>query len=151
MDLEQLKAQLLDLQIRLNAIIALVINNSVPSLPGGANTYPTTEVPPAHDACRPMWEQAQKEGLFNIHDYVGAGLVQGMTPGQTPRMSQKTQDALEASIRALGRSEWGQAWLSDDYNASMIGRRYCYEFVGYWVTRTSHNPDDGFTRHYNAP
>ena len=116
--------------------------------------YPAREAPPAMDACKAMWQNAQQESggkLFNIHDYIGQGLVQGAAPGATPRMSQETQDRLEAAIVALGRSEWGQKWLADDYCASMIDRRYCYEFVGYWVTRASANPDDGFTRHFNRP
>lgn len=153
MDLNSLKQQLLDLQMRLNSIVSTVVNGSMPTTPTptpGGN-YPATEAPPAYDKCRPMWEQAQREGLFRVFDYVGQGLVQGSLPDSQPRMSQEMQDKLEAAIQAIGRSEWGQRWLSSDYNASMIDRRYCYSFVGYWVSRVSNNPDDGFKRHYNAP
>jgi hypothetical protein len=156
MDLNNLKAQLLDLQMRLNAIVSVVVNNSPPEMPS-SGTYPVTEVPPAHDACKRMWEAAMnatnpKGRLFNIFAFVGQGLVQGATPGAAPRMSQETQDALEAAIVALGHSEWGQSWLSHDENASMIDHRYCYKFVGYYVTPAHpHNPDLGFVRTHSAP
>lgn len=150
MDLNNLKQQLLDLQMRLNAIVALVVNGTMPTNPSPGSDYPTTEAPRAMDACKVMWQNAQQEdpSLFNIHDFIGRGLVQGATPGATPRMSQRTQDELEAAILALGRSEWGQRWLSDDRCAAAIDARYCYGFVGYFVTK---NPDDTYERHYRAP
>lgn len=126
-----------------------------PAVPVAVPTQPATEAPPAYDRCRPLWEAAQKVApagsLFNIHNYIGRGLQAGDTPGAYARMPQETQDRLEAAIKALGRSDWGQEWLSHDENASLIDRKYCFEFVGYWVTRTSANPDDGFTRHFNRP
>jgi len=154
-----IKQQLLDIQARVNALVALVVNGTVPTnpTPQPSPAYPATEVPPAHDACKRLWEAAMnatnpKGQIFNIFDYVGQGLVQGATPGAMPRMSQETQDRLEAAIRALGRSEWGQEWLSHDENASMIDHRYCYEFVGYYVTPAHpHNPDLGFVRTHSAP
>lgn len=156
MDLESMKQQLLDIQARVNALVALVVTGTAGTTPQPPS-YPATEVPPAHDACKRMWEAAMnatnpKGELFNIHDFVGQGLVQGATPGAMPRMSQEVQDRLEAAIRALGRSEWGQDWLSHDENASMIDHRYCYEFVGYYVTPAHpHNPDLGFIRTHEAP
>lgn len=154
MNLEALKQQLLDVQMRVNALVTMVLNGTIPTNPSPSDdVYPPLEAPLAMTACRAMWQNAQQESreLFDIHKYIGRGLVQGKLPGQEPRMSQRVQDELEAAIRALGKSEWGQRWLSDDYCASMIDRRYCYEFVGYWVTRKSANPDDGFERHYYAP
>lgn len=132
----------------------LVGNSDVVLIPPVQDAgYPKREVPPAHGACKRMWEAAMnatnpKGQLFNIFAFVGQGLTTGQLPDQPPRMSQDTQDRLEAAIRALGRSDWGQEWLSHDENAALIDHRYCFYFVGYYVTR---NPDDTLTRHYTSP
>lgn len=117
---------------------------------------PAREAPPAYDKCRALWEAAQKVApagsLFSIHDYVGRGLQQGVPHIHEGRMPQETQDRLEAAIMALGRSDWGQEWLSHDENAAQIDRAYCFEFVGYWLTRAHPtNPEMGYVRHTGRP
>lgn len=134
----------------LNEAIALLTLSPAP----GA-VRPVREVPPCYDACKRLWEAAMKVepagSLFNIHDYIGAGIQQGQEQMNEGRMSQAMQDRLENDVRMLGKSEWGQEWLSHDENAAMIDRRYCYYFVGYWLVRASHNPDDGYIRRTDNP
>jgi hypothetical protein len=112
---------------------------------------PTTEVAPAYDKCSQLWQQAEKEGLFNRSKY-GMGIQQGQGQMFQGRMPQEVQNQMERDIRALARSDWGQKWLSDDANAAMIDHRYCFMFRDYWVTRKHPtNPELGYDRHFDFP
>lgn len=137
-------------------IVASQLEVQVITPPAAPAAQPAAEAPPAYDKCRALWEAAQKVApagsLFSIHDYVGRGLQQGVPHIHEGRMPQETQDRLEAAIMALGRSDWGQEWLSHDENAAQIDRAYCFEFVGYWVTRAHPtNPEMGYVRHTGRP
>lgn len=100
-------------------------------------TYPdgTPKTAPAYDACRPMWEAAQREGAFDIHKFIGQGIQQGAAQIALAGATTVDQQALEDAIVALGLSPWGQAWLAHDVNAELIAKPYLKRFVGYTVKR----------------
>lgn len=147
---QQAVAKLEIAQQQIAEALALLTSSPVP----GASR-PAREVPPCYDACKRLWEAAMKVdpagSLFNIHDYIGEGIQQGQEQMNADRMSQAMQDRLENDVRMLGKSAWGQEWLSHDENAAMIDRRYCYYFMGYWLVRKSHNPEDGYVRRTDNP
>lgn len=99
--------------------------------------YPdgTPKTAPAYDACRPMWEAAQREGAFDVHQFIGQGIQQGAAQIALAGATTVDQQALEDAIVALGLGEWGQAWLAHDVNAELIHRDYLRRFRGYTVRR----------------
>jgi len=97
---------------------------------------------PAYDACRQMWEAAQKAGMFNIFAYI---------PGLQPLAAQMTvsrpAEQMNADIVKLGFTVWGQDWLSHDENAALIDPDYQRHFLGYRVVRKNQNDHmQGFNR-----
>lgn len=112
---------------------------------GGAVTAPANPAPfgayadgqpkpaPAYDACRPMWEAAQREGAFDIHKFIGQGIQQGAAQMYSGHVTNWL--AVEDALLELGRGAWGQAWLAHDVNAEMIHPHYLKLFLGYTVQR----------------
>lgn len=76
------------LAITLRAIAAQLLSEAA-QLEQPAEAVPVTPAPfgayadgqpkpaPAYDACRPMWEAAQREGAFDIHQFIGHGVQEG--------------------------------------------------------------------------
>ena len=109
---------------------------------------------PAYDACNGMWSAAQsdlnrgkgwpnKDGsLFTIFDYVS-----GLQFGGQMRTPPKSAEQAQEDIVALGHSERGQEWLSDDRNAALIDSDYQRHFLGYRVVRKHQNDEaQGYNR-----
>ena len=109
---------------------------------------------PAYDACNGMWSAAQsdlnrgkgwpnKDGsLFTIFDYVS-----GLQWGGQRRAPPKSAEQAQEDIVALGHSERGQEWLSDDSNAALIDPDYQRHFLGYRVVRKHQNDEaQGYNR-----
>lgn len=122
------------------------------SAPGTPAGYPATEAPPCYSAVRPFIDHAIRDNppRLRMEDYEMVGIQQGQEQIFAPRMSQAAQNRLEADVRALLASEYGQEWLSHDENAVLIDRRYCYHFTGgenggYTVDR---RPDGELVRDY---
>lgn len=88
---------------------------------------------PAYDACKPMWEAAQRVGAFDIHKFIGVGVQEGA--GQMYSGHITSWKAVEDAIVELGKSEFGQTWLSFDQNAELIQPHYLKMFRGYTVKR----------------
>ena len=80
-----------------------------PDAPFGRNLAGEPNFAPAYDACRGMWEAAQRAGAFSIWTYVGPGIQS--YAGQLVNPPKADLQALEDAIVALGLSPWGQAWL----------------------------------------
>ena len=111
----------------------------------GAATVPTTLAPfgtyadgqpkpaPAYDACRPLWEAAQREGAFDMHKFIGQGIQQGAAQMYSGHVTDWR--AVEEALLELGKSDWGQAWLAHDGNAELIHPHYLKLFRGYTVKR----------------
>ncbi len=97
---------------------------------------------PAYDACKGLWEAAQRAGMFNIFAYI---------PGLQPLAAQMTEtrpaDKMNADIIKLGFSVRGQELLSQDENAALIDPDYQRHFLGYRVARKNQNDHtQGFNR-----
>lgn len=88
---------------------------------------------PAYDACKPLWEAAQRAGAFDIFQYIGKGIQEGAAQMYSGHVTD--WKACEDAIVALGKSEWGQEWLSHDVNAELIHPMYLKQFRGYTVRR----------------
>lgn len=115
---------------------------------------PATEAPPCMSACRQFIDRAIHDRKLNMEDYGVPGIQQGSVPGYgatPPRMTQANQDKLEKDVRDLLASEYGQEYLSDQSNAAAIDRRYCFAFTGYFLTKKSNNPDDGYVINTRSP
>lgn len=102
-------------------------------VPAPFGTYPdgTPKTAPAYDACRPMWEAAQREGAFDVHQFIGQGIQQGAA--QIALAGATTVD--QQALLELGRGAWGQAWLAHDVNAELVHPMYLKQFRGYTVRR----------------
>lgn len=97
---------------------------------------------PAYDACRQLWEAAQKVGAFNIFAY-----IPGLQPLAAQMGEARPADKMNADIIKLGFSVWGQEWLSHDENAALIDPDYQRHFLGYRVVRKNQNDHtQGFNR-----
>ena len=144
MDTNQVKTALLDIQAKVNALVS-----SFDVAPVEPQKGP--EVPHIFDAMKTFVDAADRAGKIDLTKY-GIGVFQpGYIPGVTQpsiRMSADDQAALEAEIRALAKSDWGQEWLSHNENAVTIDRGYSFEFAGYWVSRL---PDSSLAIHTTAP
>ena len=133
MDLKKLK----DAVALVNAFIAE--NESA----GGFSKKPLpANAKPAYDACRGLWEAAQKARMFDVFAYI---------PGLQPLGAHITQtrpaDQMNADIIKLGFTVWGQEWLSHDANAALIDPDYQRHFLGYRVVRVNQNDEaQGYRR-----
>ena len=88
---------------------------------------------PAYDACKPLWEAAQRAQVFDIFKYLGKGIQEAA--GQMYDGHVTSWKAVEDAIVELGKSEFGQTWLSFDQNAELIQPHYLKMFRGYTVKR----------------
>lgn len=139
-----------ELAITLRAIAAQLLSVAaqleLPAAGSGCGvTVPDTRAPfgldasgqpkpaPAYDACRPMWEAAQREGAFDIHQFIGQGVQEGAAQMYAGHVTDWL--AVEDALLELGRGEWGQAWLAHDVNAEMVHPHYLKLFLGYTVHR----------------
>lgn len=108
--------------------------------PFGRDASGTPRPAPAYDACRPMWEAAQRDLAFNMHDFTGVGVQQGAAQMYSKHVTDWA--AVEKAIVALGKSDWGQVWLSHDENAELIYKDYLKLFRGYTVERVYNKSGD---------
>lgn len=97
-----------------------------PDAPFGRNLAGQPNFAPAYDACRGMWEAAQRAGAFSIWTYVGPGIQS--YAGQLVNPPKADLQALEDAIVALGLSPWGQAWLAHPENRALVAPAYCRRF-----------------------
>jgi hypothetical protein len=97
-----------------------------PEAPFGRNLAGEPNFAPAYDACRGMWEAAQRAGAFSIWTYVGPGIQS--YAGQLVNPPKADLQALEDAIVALGLSPWGQAWLVHAENRALVAPAYCRRF-----------------------
>ena len=97
-----------------------------PEAPFGRNLAGEPNFAPAYDACRGMWEAAQRAGAFSIWTYVGPGIQS--YAGQLVNPPKADLQALEDAIVALGLSPWGQAWLTHPENRTRVAPAYCRRF-----------------------
>lgn len=119
----------------------LAVLNDAPAVPPpadaeapfGRNLAGEPNFAPAYDACRGLWEAAQRAGAFSIWVYVGPGLQS--YAGQLTNPPKPDLQALEDAIVALGKSPWGQAWLAHKDNRALVGAAYVRRFGYRPVTR----------------
>lgn len=134
------------LAITLRAIAAQLLSEAAQlEAPQPAATTPAAAAPfgtyadgqpkpaPAYDACRPMWEAAQRDGAFDVHKFIGQGVQEGAAQMYSGHVTDWL--AVEDALLELGRGAWGQAWLAHDVNAEMIHPHYLKLFLGYTVHR----------------
>lgn len=101
-----------------------------------------SDAKPAYDACRGLWEAAQKARMFDIFQY-----IPGIQPLASHIREQRPADQMNADIIKLGFTAWGQEWLSDDRNAALIDPDYQRHFIGYRVVRKNQNDESqGYNR-----
>lgn len=97
-----------------------------PDAPFGRNLAGEPNFAPAYDACRGMWEAAQRAGAFSIWAYIGPGIQS--YAGQLVSPPKADLRALEDAIVALGLSPWGQSWLTHPENRALVAPAYCRRF-----------------------
>jgi len=97
-----------------------------PEAPFGRNLAGQPNFSPAYDACRGMWEAAQRSGAFSIWTYIGPGIQS--YAGQLVNPPKADLQALEDAIVALGLSPWGQSWLVHPENRALVAPAYCRRF-----------------------
>lgn len=79
---------------------------------------------------------------FDMFEYIG-----GIQQGGGVRIPPKSPEQMTEDILALGLSDWGQRWLSDDRNAALIDPDYQRHFLGYRVARRAQNDEtQGYIR-----
>lgn len=122
-------------QLRMAERLGITKNDETPDAVTPFGTYADGQPKPApaYDACRPMWEAAQRDGAFDIHQFIGHGVQEGAAQMYSWHVTD--WQACEDAIVALGLGEWGQAWLAHDVNAELIAKPYLKRFVGYTVKR----------------
>lgn len=114
----------------------------VPEVPRFEPKPLPTNAKPAYDACRGLWEAAQKARMFDIFQY-----IPGIQPLASHIREQRPADQMNADIIKLGFTAWGQEWLSDDRNAALIDADYQRHFLGYRVVRKNQNDESqGYNR-----
>ena len=97
---------------------------------------------PAYDACRGLWEAAQKARMFDVFAY-----IPGLQPLGVHITQPRPADQMNADIIKLGFTVWGQEWLSHDANAALIDPDYQRHFLGYRVVRVNQNDESqGYRR-----
>lgn len=117
-----------------------------PDAPFGRDSLGAPRMAPAYDACRAMWEHAQREGVFSMWTYTGQGIMQGAA--QMYSQFVPNVQNIENALVALGNSRWGQEWLAHPENAAMVGRDYQIKFLGCYYTLTNQqDPSQGYTKH----
>lgn len=133
--------QLKEIRSKLDAVIATLENK--PDTPVSYERKPLpSNAKPAYDACKPLWEAAQKAGLFSIFDY-----VPGIQRGAAHISEQRDATKMNQDIIKLGFTAWGQEWLSHDENAALIDADYQRHFLGYRVVRKHQNDESqGYNR-----
>ena len=134
MDLKKLK----DAVALVNAFIA----ENEPSSGSYTKKPLPSNAKPAYDACRGLWEAAQKARMFDVFAY-----IPGLQPLGVHITQQRPADQMNADIIKLGFTAWGQEWLSDDRNAALIDPDYQRHFLGYRVVRKHQNDEaQGYNR-----
>lgn len=103
--------------------------------PFGRNLAGEPNFAPAYDACRGLWEAAQRAGAFSIWVYIGPGIQS--YAGQLTNPPKPDLQALEDAIVALGKSPWGQAWLAHIENRALVAPAYVRRFGWKPVTRNN--------------
>ena len=125
---------------------AALVNAFISENESSSGSYTKKPLPanakPAYDACRGLWEAAQKARMFDVFAYI---------PGLQPLGAHITQtrpaDQMNADIIKLGFTVWGQEWLSHDANAALIDPDYQRHFLGYRVVRVNQNDEaQGYRR-----
>ena len=111
--------------------------------PFGRNLAGQPNFAPAYDACRGLWEAAQRAGAFSIWVYIGPGIQS--YAGQLASSPKPNLRALEDAIVALGFAPWGQAWLAHPENRALVDPGYVRRFGFKPVTRER----DGSLREYD--
>lgn len=122
-------------QLRMAERLGLTKSNETPDTVTPFGTYADGQPKPApaYDACKPLWEAAQRAGAFDIFQYIGKGIQEGAAQMYDGHVTDWR--AVEDAIVALGKSDWGQDWLSHDVNAELIHPMYLKQFRGYTVRR----------------
>lgn len=101
--------------------------------PFGRRADGTPKEAPAFDKCHALREAGQVAGVFDIHKFIGVGIQQGAAQMYSGHVTDWA--AVEEAIVDLGKSDWGQGWLSVDENAELIHSDYLKRFRGYTVER----------------
>ena len=109
------------------------IANLAKPAPFGRTPDGKPRIAPAYDGCRALWEAAQRDGVFNIHAFIGQGIQQGAAQMYNP--VEPDQLALEEAILAIGKTDWGKGWLAADENLALIERSYAKRLTGAYVVR----------------
>lgn len=125
MNLDRIRQLATDLLSELNAPEP-VMPATDPDAPFGRNLAGEPNFAPAYDACRGMWEAAQRAGAFSIWAYIGPGIQS--YAGQLVNPPKADLRALEDAIVALGLSPWGRAWLTNAENRALVAPAYCRRF-----------------------
>ena len=130
---------------KLKEAVALV-NAFIAENESSSGSYTKKPLPanakPAYDACRGLWEAAQKARMFDVFAY-----IPGLQPLGVHITQQRPADQMNADIIKLGFTVWGQEWLSHDANAALIDPDYQRHFLGYRVVRVNQNDEaQGYNR-----
>lgn len=126
MNLDRIRQLATDLVAELSAPDPNTPVEPDPDAPFGRNLAGEPNFAPAYDACRGMWEAAQRAGAFSIWAYVGPGIQS--YAGQLVNPPKADLRALEDAIVALGLSPWGQSWLVHPENRALVAPVYVRRF-----------------------
>lgn len=126
MNIDRIRQLATDLLAELSATPGTTTPATDPDAPFGRNLAGEPNFSPAYDACRGMWEAAQRAGAFSIWAYIGPGIQS--YAGQLVSPPKADLRALEDAIVALGLSPWGQSWLVHPENRALVAPAYCRRF-----------------------
>lgn len=126
MNLERVKQLATDLLAELSVPAASAPPALDAEAPFGRNLAGEPNFAPAYDACRGLWEAAQRAGAFSIWAYIGPGMQ--IHAGQITNPARPDLQALEDAIVALGLSPWGQTWLAHLENRAIVSPVYLRRF-----------------------
>lgn len=126
MNIDRIRTLVADLAAELAAPTTPDTEPTDTEAPFGRNLAGEPNFAPAYDACRGLWEAAQRAGAFSIWAYIGPGLQS--YAGQLTNPPKADLHALEAAIVALGMSPWGQAWLAHAENRALVAPVYVRRF-----------------------
>jgi len=101
--------------------------------PFGRSPDGKPHVAPAYDACKALWEAAQRDGWFNMGKLTGPGIQQGAAHLFDKHIID--WQAVEDAIVGLAADERGKAWLAADENLALIERSYAKRLTGTYVIR----------------